>query len=805
MNQAGTIISCTHCGDTCTTEIVHEHDHDFCCIACANVYGLLTQNGLANYYALNEAPGLRNNVDENGAYDFLNKAEIVDRLAEYREEGLVKVRLFLPQIHCSSCIFLLENLSKIRQEVKSVRVDFLKREASVFFEESEDFSLLTLFTLLSRIGYPPKITLQDIHKKERSQHIDRRLWYQIGLAGFVFGNVMLLSFPEYFGFVGAYKTFYLGYINLFLSIPLLVYGGRDYLQSAYVAIRQKSINIDVPLAIGILALFFRSTFEVVFGFGEGYFDSFAGLMFFLLIGKYVQRITYKTIDFDRNYKSYFPIGVLREREGRRDAITLDEIKSGDHLYIRNEELIPVDGRIVKGEAILDYSFVTGEADLVEKNSGEKVYAGAKLMGQPFVIEAEGAVDQSKLTRLWQEDTFHQTHREARHTRFLDIVGRWFTWMIIAVAGVTAIHWWWAEPSIILDAVTAILIVACPCAISMAPPFTYSNLMRLLGKENLYLKNAQTVETFQKVDHIVFDKTGTLTASSKFDVKYSGEFLSSHYLDVIRSLVSMSSHPLSFAIHHFLHENKDNLKADKFINHNGKGLQALFGDTFIRLGSASFIFSGNAYPGRNAESRVFVEINQKYLGYFEVNQFYRDDLNLLFEQLDTSGYKISILTGDSDRDDKRLRKMAGANVDIHYQQLPADKLNFIKNLQQHGEVVLMIGDGLNDAGALRQSDIGLVVSDQNNNFIPACDGVMEGNRLPKLKYYLDVLKNSKRLIFLAFAFAVCYNIIGLSLAVSGNLSPIHAAILMPLSSISIIGFAMLSTTLVYAIYAQKMKI
>ena len=232
---------------------------------------------------------------------------------------------------------------------------------------------------------------------------------------------------------------------------------------------------------------------------------------------------------------------------------------------------------------------------------------------------------------------------------------------------------------------------------------------------------------------------------------------------------------------------------------------MFGDTFIRLGSASFIFSGNAYPGRNAESRVFVEINQKYLGYFEVNQFYRDDLNLLFEQLDTSGYKISILTGDSDRDDKRLRKMAGANVDIHYQQLPADKLNFIKNLQQHGEVVLMIGDGLNDAGALRQSDIGLVVSDQNNNFIPACDGVMEGNRLPKLKYYLDVLKNSKRLIFLAFAFAVCYNIIGLSLAVSGNLSPIHAAILMPLSSISIIGFAMLSTTLVYAIYAQKMKI
>lgn len=802
MTQVKTSIHCTHCGDACI-EVVHEHEHDFCCQGCANVYGMLTQNGLGNYYELNLNPGKKEDLAYEEPLDFLNNPKVVSSLVDYQEGGQIKVNLLLPHIHCSSCVFLLENLHQINSQVQSVRVDFLKRKASILFTETEEFGLRELFRLLTKIGYPPKVSLQDLDQKSKNSAVDKRLWYQLGLAGFVFGNVMLLSFPEYLGFDGAHKTFYLGYINLILATPLLIYGSYDYLRSAYIAIREKSLNIDVPLAIGILTLFFRSAYEVLWNKGEGYFDSFAGLMFFLLIGKFVQRITYKSIDFDRNYKSYFPIGILRLENNIRSAVPLDEIMPGDELYIRNEELIPVDGTILQGDALLDYAFVSGESDLIEKKRGEKVFAGAKLMGQPFTLLAESKVDQSRLTRLWQENAMNPGQRSQRHGRLLDQVGKWFTWGILLIAAITSSVWLMVDPSKALAAVTAVLIVACPCAISMAPPFTYSNLLRLLGNKKFYLKDAQTIELFQKINHLVFDKTGTLTTGTQFDVSYHGKMLDEFQQEAIRSLVAMSSHPLSLAIHEYLPVGLgDNLKADKFVNTHGMGLQAQFGDTYLKMGSSTFIFGTEEMGAANAESKVFVEINQQFVGHFEISQHYRTGLAAMFDELTLRGYQIDVLTGDSDRDDERLKKIVGPGVEIHYRQQPADKLRFIENLQEAGKKVMMIGDGLNDAGALKQSDIGIVVSDHTNNFIPACDGMLDGAKVKQLPVYLSMLSKARLVISLALIFATCYNLIGLGFAVAGNLSPVVAAILMPLSSLSIIAFSMLSSTALYAYYTRK---
>lgn len=806
MSIAQVTTSCTHCGDPCTDQYIYAHEHEFCCQGCANVYSILVGSGLDNYYSLNSQPGNKNTLEKNDHFDLLNDASIISKLVEFQDGSQIKVRLFLPAIHCSSCIYLLENLSKIREEVKYVRVDFLKREAVILFEAQEGFLLKDLCKLLEKIGYPPKLTLQDVNHKGTKETVDKKLWYQLGLAGFTFGNVMLLSFPEYFGFERASNIFYLGYINMLLCTPLLFYGGQDYLRSAWTAVRERNLNIDVPLAIGILTLYLRSSFEVIFQIGEGYFDSFAGLLFFLLIGKYVQRITYKNIDFDRNYRSYFPIGILKVFGQEKRPIMLDEIRAGDQLFIRNEELVPVDGQVLQGEAILDYSFVTGESDLVVKLQGQQIFAGAKLMGQPIVLSAVGQVSQSKLTKLWQEDSFSQNTRNIRYHRLLDIVGKYFTWIILLISACTALFWYKTDIGILLPAVTAVLIVACPCAISMAPPFTYSNLMRLLGGAQLYLKNPQTVESFQKVDHIVFDKTGTLTANSKFEVSYQGKLLSDYHLDILKSLTSMSSHPLSYAIHQYIPASHcDNLKADKFVNHNGKGLQALFGDTQVKLGSSSFIFEEKVHHDFISESKVFIEINGIYHGCFEIKQHYRNGLRKMFESLASEGYNVNVLTGDSDRDNLRLKDIVGEHIEVHYRQQPEDKLNFIKNLQEKGATVLMIGDGLNDAGALKQSDVGIVVSDNTNNFMPACDGVMIGSLLPVFQHFLKMLTASKYLIYSGFGLAFMYNLVGIALAVMGKLSPVHAAILMPLSSISIIGFSMASSWLLFQYYKRKLLI
>ncbi len=783
--------SCTHCGDQYTEDGIIRNENHFCCEGCATVYEILSSSGLGGYYALNEQPGSSQKKTYSAQqFDVFDDEKVVAKILEFQEGNICKVRVSLPAIHCSSCIFLLENLEKIDGHVHQVRVDFLKKQAIITFEADEQFKLKQLFMLLSRIGYPPDISLQNLKSNTKSVKGSNRLMYQLGLAGFVFGNVMLLSFPEYLGFEEARNQFFLGYINLALATPLLFFGGADFITSAFRAIKAKALNIDVPLAIGIITLYFRSAYEILSNSGEGYFDSFSGLIFFLLIGRYVQQITHKAIDFERNYRSYFPISVLRRKNNVFETISLDEVGISDVLFIRTDEIIPTDGLVSEGTANIDYSFVTGESDLVFKKTGDKIYAGGRHKGHPFYMIADQSVDQSRLTKLWQEDVFKEFKN--RGVKLLDVFGKYFTFAILAVAFITGVYWVMFDVTIMWYAVTAVLIVACPCAISMAPPFTYSNIMRLLAKNRFFLKNIQTVEHFQTIDHVIFDKTGTLTKNDAYLVKYEGKNVDVQELSMIKSLCQLSSHPLSNAIAHHLNE-VESVALTNFKNHVGQGIEADLLDKKIKLGSSEFIFGSKS---NQLESQVFLEIDREYKGHFTIQLEYREGLKDLFATLYRNGFKVGVLTGDSDRDDKRLREIVGPETKILYQQLPIDKLNIIKELQDSGKKVLMIGDGLNDAGALRQSDIGMVVTDKTNNFTPACDVIIDGQEFIKLPQYILFLKRSKQIIYGALLLAVLYNIVGLSFAISGNLSAVVAAILMPLSSITIILYAIVASSLVF---------
>lgn len=317
-------------------------------------------------------------------------------------------------------------------------------------------------------------------------------------------------------------------------------------------------------------------------------------------------------------------------------------------------------------------------------------------------------------------------------------------------------------------------------------------MRLLAKNRFFLKNIQTVEHFQGIDYIIFDKTGTLTKHDAYIVKYEGKNIDIQELSMIKSLCQLSSHPLSNAIAIHLND-VESLALTNFINHVGQGIEAELLDKKIRLGSSEFIFGSHS---NQLESQVFLEIDREYKGHFTIQLEYREGLKELFSTLYKSGFKVGVLTGDSARDDKRLREIVGPETQILYQQLPIDKLTIIKELQESGKKVLMIGDGLNDAGALRQSDIGMVVTDKTNNFTPACDVIIDGQEFVKLPQYLYFLKKSKQIIYGALLLAVLYNIVGLTFAVTGNLSAVVAAILMPMSSISIILYAITASSIVF---------
>lgn len=783
---------CTHCGDTCESPDFVIDDHTFCCNGCKMVYLLLHENGLNAYYQYDEQPGitLKENSEKN--YDYLDNEDLVLKLLSFNEGEISKVSFTLPQIHCSSCLYLLENITKLDKGIIGSRVNFTAKEVTITYKNIST-TLKSIVQLLNKIGYEPRINYDKIDDDKRVSKYDRSLLYKLGLAGFAFGNIMLLSFPEYLGFNKASYLFHIGYINIILATPVLLYSGMDYLKSAWKGVCMSNLNIDLPIAIGMITLYTRSVYEILSQSGEGYLDSFAGFIFFLLIGRWFQSFTSQALDFDRNYKSYFPISATIKLLNKWITRSIDEIKPGDLLRIKNQQLIPVDGILQKGKARIDYSFVTGEADYVTKKIGEQIYAGGRHQGESIEITATKKVDQSYLTQLWNEDTFKK-QQLSNSGRMIQWISKYFTIGILIIASLTVLYWYISEPSIAFSTFTAVLIVACPCALALAIPFTYGNILRLLVRNGLYLRNVSTIENIQDIDYIIFDKTGTITDNQSIKIEYDGHTLSDIELSFIVSACSHSSHPLSKAIVNH-QQDATLIDIDLYEDHIGEGFIAKWNNKILRLGSSSFIFGTDK---KRKERGVFVEINEKYKGYYKFEHSTRDNVETIVSGLKEK-YEVGLLSGDTDTEINRMRGIFNSDKNLYFEQTPHDKLNHIRNLQNQGHKVMMIGDGLNDAGALKQSNVGLVISDAVNNFSPACDGILNANDFHLLFNQIQYLKIARYIIYGAFVLALLYNIIGLYFACTGQLSPVIAAILMPLSSVTVILYGVSASYILYRKY------
>ncbi|MBE7638731.1 heavy metal translocating P-type ATPase [Salegentibacter sp. BLCTC] len=787
--------NCFHCGEACKNEHLVFQEKDFCCHGCKTVYEILNESDLTYYYDLQEKPGI-SPVTSEGKFDFLDNKEIAEKLLEFNEGNTQIVNFLVPSMHCSSCIWVLENLGKLNNGVKSAQVDFPKKTVRISFSP-EKINLKELVYLLSKIGYEPYISLKDYDEKDHK--VDRSLIYKLGVAGFAFGNVMFLSFPEYF----EVKEFWLEqFKHLFrwlmfaFSLPVVFYSGSGYFVSAYKGLRAKILNIDVPIALGIAVLFIRSTTEILLDLGTGFFDSLTGLVFFLLLGKFFQQKTYSYLSFERDYKSYFPMAVTRltknnSNESLEEQIQVYKIKAGDRILIRNGELIPIDAVLIKGQANIDYSFVTGEAEVVRKESGETLYAGGRQQGGVLEIEAIKAIDQSYLTKLWSNEVFAKDKNSEFQT-LINQISKRFTTGVLSIAFTATLFWLIYDPSKALNVFTAVLIIACPCAIALATPFTLGNLLRIFGRNKFYLKEASVIEQIAKIDCVVFDKTGTITSNNKTEIFYEGLKLNTEEQSLLSSSLRASSHPLSRQLYQIL--DKNNIQGlDEFQEYTGQGISAETNGNRIKIGSETFVRDFTTKTKELNKTSVHISSNEEYKGCYVFKNSYREGLAQLFKELGQTK-KLFILSGDNDGEKERLEKMLPLTTRFYFNQKPDDKLAFIKKLQEEGKLVMMIGDGLNDAGALAQSNVGIAISENINVFSPACDGILEALNLPQLSKYFQLSAKGIKIIKWSFVLSLCYNAIGLAFAVTGNLMPVIAAILMPLSSISIVAFATLATNL-----------
>ncbi len=671
--------NCFHCGlDIIVEEKIIFDTKNFCCNGCKTVYEIFSLNDLTCYYDFEKSPGATPQ-DINGKYDFLDNESIVSKLLEFQENSTAIISLNIPHIHCSSCIWILENLQRLQKGISTSQVNFPEKRVRITFNP-EVVSIKTIVYLLSSIGYEPYISLENY--ETGSNNVDRSLTYKLGVAFFCFGNIMLLSFPEYFEVKEYWLDQYRGFFRWLifaLSLPSFFYSASGYYVSAYKSIKTNpevsGANIDIPIALGIIVMFVRSTFDIVMDYGSGFFDSLTGLIFFMLLGKMFQIKTYSFLSFERDFKSYFPIAITKiNADASEESVAIYEVEKGDRLLIRNQELIPVDGILISEKAEIDYSFVTGEAIPITKHSGDKVFAGGKQIGKVIEMEVLHSVSQSYLTQLWSNDVF-QKNVEQKHKTITDSISRYFTPILLLIAFAGFGYWIFIDANTAFNVFTAVLIVACPCALALTAPFTFGNVLRILGKQKFYLKNALVIEQLAKVDTIVFDKTGTITTNKKSNISYEGTVLSDENLLLIKNVLRASNHPLSRMLYDYLPipilQNKSEndtkkLKVDAFEEITGKGIQAQIFGHQIKIGSAAFV---DKTEGNNIQqTSVHININDDYYGKFIFNNQYREGLEELFKNL-SSKYQIKVLSGDNEGERDTLEQLLPKGTELIFNQKP----------------------------------------------------------------------------------------------------------------------------------------
>lgn len=782
LTETKTELLCYHCGDDCRSRPVEFDEKSFCCQGCLSVYQLLNSNQMDEYYCLNDRPGQKIESLPKEKFAFLEEESIIQKLLLFRSKEQAQVSFYLPQMHCSSCLWLLEHLSEINSNIIDSQVNFNSKALKVTFRIN-DLSLRHLAELLAHIGYEPVIDIND-EKAEADKYNSKRAYLKLGVTGFCFANLMMIAFPEYLGLdpesqpklALAFKL-----VSVFLSIPVVFYGAGEFFVNAFYSFRQRYLNIDAPIALAIAVTWLRSLYEVFTQTDPGFFDSMSGIVFFMLLGRTIQNRSRTTLKFNRDFRSYFPIAVTGIRNGERKLIKLENIEERDSLLIHHQEVIPTDCLLSKGTAKIDYSFVTGEDRVEPVDKSEVIYAGGRNVGETIEVVSVKAFNQNSFTQLWNSNAFRKTEddRESRVT----LISKYFS-IVVLILSLSAFIFWefQGNSDLAWKSATAVLIIACPCALLLTASFTNGYLMERFAVAGVYLKNSMVIEKMAVADLIAFDKTGTLTEPNASNLELEFSYLTDSELSKTLFLASQSLHPLSRALVEYYFEIPQKRFKTEILEIPGKGLKAVIDRIEYRIGSAEF--TGADPEESRGKTVVYISVDGEVRARYNFNISLIPGTEKLLSEL-SENYELSLISGDNKVSRQQLGQFFGGQEKMHFGMTPEDKLNYVKQKQSEKYKVMMIGDGLNDAGALKQSDVGVSVVKSAFAFSPSCDVILDVSKLKFLPGFMRWAKGAERMINIGFGYSLIFNFIGLAFALSGKLSPLVAAIIMPMSSLGII--------------------
>ena len=798
--------ACAHCGLPVPAGLIDPAaTEQFCCRGCRAVRSAIASCGLGNYYRLKSADETAEPANPSGrAYADLDEASFLDLHAPKLAEGVRWTELYLEGVHCSACVWLLEKLPRVVAGVLEARLDMRRAILRVTWNERA-VSLSAIARTLDSFGYLPHPG-RDVEARAARQREDRRFLIRIGVAGAGAGNVMLLAFALYGGFLhgmeGEYTRLF-RWTSMLIGLVVLLWPGGLFFRGAWAAIRTRSAHLDLPIGIGLAAGAIAGTVNTVLGRGEIYFDSLTGLVFLLLVGRFIQhRLERRAAEAVETLFTLTPsFARIREGDTVRE-LPVEALAAGLSVEVRPGESFPADGAVCEGASLVNLSLLTGESRPVPVREGDMVFSGAVNMSRVLLVRitATGrATRVGKLLALIEECS----RRKAPIVQLADRMAGWFTVTAIGLSVVTLVTWLFLDPRCAVDHAVSLLIVSCPCGLGLATPFAVSVALGRAARARILIKGGEVLEKLvgkRLTAGVLFlDKTGTLTDDHLTVVEWrEAPALANPKLRAwVAALESQSAHPIAqaFALdaHGAKHQPVLTTAHDAGIEGTIDGHALLVGaDRFVRghLGDAP-TWAKDARRDFNAQqlTPVFIALDGSLAAVAGVGSGIRADAKGTIRAFQHRGLRVEILSGDEPGTVLSVGHALGlAPEHCHGGLRPEDKVSLVERARCEAPV-FMVGDGMNDAAALSAATVGIAVHGGAEASLAAADVYLGRPGVAALVELFTGAARTLSVVRRCLMVSLGYNAIAASLAVAGVVNALQAAILMPVASFTVLGMAL----------------
>lgn len=792
-------VTCAHCGLPVPPALQEEDKLSFCCGGCRTVYEVIHASGFEAYYRLrDETPG-QAAPEVFRRFEELDDPAFIEQRTRALPDGLRAVELYLEGVHCSACLWLIEKSLTQVQGVGEAKLDFGRARLELVWRP-EEVPLSEVARHLARLGYVPHPAQAGTSRAQDRE--TRQLLVRIGLAGAVAGNVMLMAFALYGGWLSGmedeYRRLFRG-LSLLVSLPSIIYSGWPFYRSAWNGLKARVLHMDLPISIGILVGFVGGLVNTLRDQGEIYFDSVTALIFLLLVGRLLQlRQQRRATESSELLYALTPSSAERlDKTGQAQRVPLDAIRIGDRLAVASGTMVPTDGIVQTGASSVDQSLLTGESVPVPVRRDDALWGGTTNLEADLVMVATQSVRESRVAQI--AGMVESAHAgRAPIVQLADRVAGYFVATVVLLAMATLVLWSFLAPAEAIDHAVALLIVSCPCALGLATPLAITAAIGKAARRGILVRSGAALEALgaSASGTLFFDKTGTLTEGRMTLARFEGP-------DWVKPLIvaaeRSSGHPVGRAIRAALRDDGNDLTADTVETVTGGGLVAKVNGRSVLVGSPAFVsertgssplFSERtAAWAEEAMTPVWVAVDGRVVAALALADSLRSDAASSLQTLRALGFSVSILSGDH----PDVVEAVGRRLGLAPEQClgglsPEDKLDRVQAAVSAGgeeDLVVMVGDGVNDAAALAASTVGVSVHGGAETCFQAADVFLQNPGVDALVDLVVGARRTYRGIRGNIIFSLGYNVAGAGLAISGALNPLLAAVLMPLSSLVVV--------------------